>query len=245
MKKYLIPGLALVTLFSSATAIAAYDLDDTYIGVGNPNDVIGSNSVFNSHGLNASISGSILTVDIFTNFAGEADNGHYPGQTQTEASGWGNGIGYGDLFLSSCDANGEWEYGLAIDDRWGVDGGSTGLFSLNDSSFLYSDDFLSSGTYRNGHEVAVDTASADQIGSGSWTINEADGSLSFIVNLEGTGLDYEDGLAFGWGMTCANDVIQGSVAIEDMVTDVPEPGILGLLSLGLLGTIVNRRKKAV
>lgn len=244
MKKYLIPGLALAALFTSGSASANYDLEDTYIGGSNPNDVIGSNAVFNTLGLNASLAGSILTVDIFTNFAGEADNGHYPGQTQTEASGWGNGIGYGDLFLSSCDANGEWEYGLSIDDRWSETGGVTGLFSLNDSSFLNSETFLSSGTYRNGHEVAIDTASADQIGAGSWVINEDDGTISFIIDLEGSGLNYEDGLAFGWGMTCANDVIQGGVAYEDMATaDVPEPGALGLIGLGLLGTVIGRRRR--
>ena len=243
MKRNFISGLALATLISSGT-VAAYDLEDNYIGGSDPRDVIGSKSIFDTHGLNASISGSILTVDIFTNFAGEADNGHFSGQTQTAASGWGNGIGYGDLFLASSGASGEWEYGFSLDNRWSETGGTGGLFLLNGPNFLYSDDFISSGGYRNGHEVAVDTdaAGVDQVGSGTWSVNESEGIISFAIALEGTGLPYgNNALTLGWGMTCANDVIQGTVAVE--TTEVPEPGALGLVGLGLLGTVIGRRRK--
>jgi len=241
VKRNLISGLALSTLISSGT-VAAYDLDDNYIGGSNPRDVIGSDSVFNTHGLNASISGSILTVDIFTNFAGKADEGHFSGLTQTAASGWGNGIGYGDLFLASSTSDGEWEYGFSLDNRWSETGGTGSLFLLNGSNFLYSDDFISSGGYRNGHEVAVDTdaAGVDQVGTGSWSVNDSEGIVSFAIALEGTGLPYGNGqLRLGWGMTCANDVIQGTVETHD----VPEPGALGLVGLGLLGTVIGRRRK--
>ncbi len=241
MKKTIMSGLTLAAIISSATAAANFDLEDNYIGGSDPRDVIGTNSVFNTLGLNASITGSILTVDIFTNFAGEAGNG-YSGLTQTEASGWGNGIGYGDLFLSSNSSIGEWEYGFSLDNRWSETGGSADLYLLNGANFLYSDDFLSSGGYRNGHEVAVDTEaqSVEQVGGGSWSVNER--TISFAIELEGTGLPYGEDLTFGWGMTCANDVIQGTVAAGD-ITNVPEPGALGLVSLGLLGTMVGRRRK--
>jgi len=244
MKKTIMSGLTLAAIITSGTAAANFDLEDNYIGGNDPRDVIGIDSVFNTHGLNASITGSILTVDIFTNFAGEAGNG-YSSITQTEASGWGNGIGYGDLFLSSSNSNGEWEYGFSLDDRWSETGGSAALYLLNGANFLNSEDFISTGGYRVGHEVAVDTnaAGVEQVGDGSWSVNEGEGIVSFAVELEGIGLPYGDSITLGWGMTCANDVIQGAVELEN-VTDVPEPGALGLVGLGLLGTLVGRRRKA-
>ncbi len=245
MKKHFISGLALATLITSGTAAANFDLEDNYIGGSDPRDVIGTDSIFNTLGLNASISGSILTVDIFTHFAGYADDGLYSSITQTEASGWGNGIGYGDLFLASTSADGEWEYGFSLDNRWSSTGGSGELYLLNGANFLYSDDFISAGGYRNGYEVAVDTdaQAVEQVGGGSWSVNEAEGIVSFALELEGTGLPYGDGFTFGWGMTCANDVIKGTVEMDNNTVDVPEPGALGLVGLGLLGTIFGRRRK--
>ncbi len=245
MKRTFLTGLALATLIASGTASAEYDLEDNYIGGSDPRDVIGSDAIFNTLGLNASITGSILNVDIYTNFAGYGDNGLYSGITNTEASGWGNGIGYGDLFLSSAGSIGEWEYGFSLDNRWSETGGSGSLYLLNGPNFLYSDDFIStSGGYRTGHEVAVDTSAADveMVGYGSWSVDKNNGVISFAIQMEDTGLPYDNGFTFGWGMTCANDVIQGTVEMDNSV-DVPEPGALGLVGIGLIGTLVGRRRR--
>ncbi len=248
MKKYLLSGLTLAALITSGTA-AAYDLKDTYIGGNDPRDVIGGLSDYDTLGLNASLEGSILTVEIHTNFAGRAEYGYGSYQTQTEASGWGNGIGYGDLFLSSGDSEGGWEYGFSIDDRWSETGGYGNLFALSGSNddFLFSDDFLSTGDFRHGEAVAVNTGSStvDQIGTGSWSVSETDRIISFALDLSGTGLGNSDGITLGWGMTCANDLIYGTVLADTQggATSVPEPGALGLVGLGLLGTMVGRRRR--
>ncbi len=257
MKKYIISSLALVTLFTSTT-IFAYDLEDNYIGGSNPNDVIGARSTFDIKGLDASLLGTTLTVDIYTNFAGKADNGVYPSLTQTEASGWGNGIGYGDLFLADDDVKDGWEYGFSLDNRWSATGGTADLYAVSGSllanaapaDYLLSDSFISSGTYRNDKEVAVNTngpySSATLVSSGSWSVNESTGSLRFSVDLSGTGLPYSrQGIRIGWGETCANDLIQGTVSMDtltDKATSVPEPAALALVGLGLFGTIINRRR---
>ncbi len=241
MNNYLISGLALAAIITSG-ATAAYDLNDTYIGGNDPRDVIGGLADYDTLGLNATISGTLLTIDIHSNFAGKAEYGYSTYQTQTAASGWGNGIGYGDLFLSSGTSTSPWEYGLSIDDRWSATGGAADLFALGGTSadYLLSDDFISTGDYRHGEAVAVDSGSASvsQIGYGNWTVNEADQIISFSVDIAGTNLDPINGISLGWGMTCANDLIQGSVK----ATDIPEPGALGLVGIGLLGTIIGRRR---
>ena len=99
-----------------------------------------------------------------------------------------------------------------------------------------SDDFLTGGTYRNDQEVAVNvteerirngdiTAIA---GSSSWNIDTSSSRVNFMIDLTGTDLLLGDEIALHWGFTCANDVIEGDYS-------VPEPGILALLSIGLVG----------
>lgn len=242
MKNTLITGLTLATIITSGAA-NAYDLNDTYIGGNDPRDVIGGLADYDTLGLNATISGTLLTIDIHSNFAGKAEYGYSTYQTQTAASGFGNGIGYGDLFISSGTNTSPWEYGLSIDDRWSATGGAANLFALSGTGadYLLSDDFISTGDYRHGEAVAVDTSSASvtNIGYGNWTIDEANQIISFSVDIANTNLDPANGISLGWGMTCANDLIQGSVE----ATDIPEPGALGLVGLGLLGTIIGRRRR--
>jgi hypothetical protein len=55
-----------------------------------------------------------------------------------------------------------------------------------------------------------------------------------LIDLSGTDLLLGNEIALHWGFTCANDVIEGSYF-------VPEPGVLGLLGIGLLGIILPGR----
>lgn len=217
-------------------------------------DVIGSTSDFQINYMDVSISGNILTVSIDTTFGGKGDDGLFSGSTG------GNGIGYGDLFLSSAwtpfgsdigiyagddNSNGTvWTYGFSLDDRYGVENVEHNgtLYSLNsgdnNANASLSDDFLSTNDfyYRNGQEIAVDTGSdVTKVGEGTWntTVNK----VNFEIDLTGTALAGSKTIALHWGMTCANDTIEGEYS-------VPEPAILGLLTLGLIGIGVSKRKNA-
>ena len=91
-------ALSFATLIGLSMSSQAYMLADTYIGGDDHNygDVIGKKSLFDVHGLDVTVSGSNLVVDIYTNFASAAAIGSYPNLTRN-----GLGIGSGDLFLSN------------------------------------------------------------------------------------------------------------------------------------------------
>lgn len=252
-------ALGSILLLSFQLANAA-PISDRYIGGDDHGygDVIGSSSLFDVLSVDISRTGSNLTVDIFTNFAGRADDGLFSGYTNTPYSN-SNGIGYGDLFLSTSwspygpapyyddnHATGTvWEYGISLDNRWSSTGGIATLYQLNsnnnDANALLSDDFLSGATYRNGQEVAVDLNSdITGLSLGNWVVDEANGKISFNVDITGTSLLLADSMGVHWGMTCGNDVIEAEHQFE---TSVPEPSALTLLLLGLIGTTRLRRKK--
>lgn len=247
------------SLLSLSLNSHAYMVNDTYMG-GNDNgwgDVIGDSRKFDTDGLNVYFSGSIITVDIFTNFANTDAIGSFSGLTSN-----GLGIGSGDLFLSNSyspfgttpnylqdnAATGTlWQYGLSIDDAYRTSGtGAASLYKLNgstnDSNALLSDDFLSGGVFRNGQEVAVDTQSSSTSiinSTGLWSVDTAAKKISFSFDTTGTDLLSTGELALHWAMLCGNDVIEGVVSAP---INVSEPSIAALLGLGLLGLGFARRR---
>jgi len=234
-------------------------INDDYVGGDDHGlgDVIGYKSKFDILSMDVDLIGNSLAVTINTNFAGRA--GIY---------GWattgGEGIGYGDLFLSNSwnpygsAANGytddnfysasttNWSYAFSLGDRWDSDdnGGTGSLYSLtgDGSDVLLSEDFLSRGTFRDGQEIAVDTDGKTAINSSDWSIVKDTystvGSISFLIDLTGTTLAGSDTVALHWGMTCGNDTIEGEY------TSVPEPAILGMLAIGLVGIGISQHKRA-
>jgi len=72
---------------------------------------------------------------------------------------------------------------------------------------------------------------------GMFTINAADKYIRFEIDVAGTDIENWSTVALRWTMTCANDVIEGE-------GQVPEPAILGLLAIGLLGLGFSKRKNA-
>ncbi len=121
--------------------------------------------------------------------------------------------------------------------------GAGTLYSLssgnNDADIKLSDEFITAGTFRNGQEVAVDTASAgvDQLKNlGGWNVTET--SVDFVVDLAGTSLLNGNEIALHWGFTCQNDVIEGSIST------VPVPAAAWLFGTGLIGLVGIARRKA-
>jgi hypothetical protein len=245
------------TLLSAGavTPAVAISIADDYIGSANHGygDVIGATADFDIMGMDISVSGTLLTVSINTNFAGKGNNVLFPSLTG------GVGIGYGDLFLSSAwnpsgaapyagdnATNGTvWTYGFSLDNRWMDEAAGTGsatLYSLdsgvNTTDALLSQNFLTGGIFRNGQEVAVNTrGNVTAINSGTWDINVGDKTVNFYIDLAGTNLLGSD-IAVHWGMTCANDVIEG------VAPAVPVPAAVWLFGSGLLGLVGVARRKA-
>lgn len=247
--------LTLALLVASVSVQAAV-ITDNYIGGDDHGygDVIGGISNFEINSMDVSLSGTVLTVSIDTTFAGKAGT-IAPGLTN------GLGIGYGDLFLSSqWTPNGTeadqyindnaatgtvWTYGFSLDDRFrtGLGMGAGTLYSLNsadnDADALLAEDFLTGGAFRNGQEVAVDTASSGVqalTNAASWNVTA--NSVDFTIDLANTALLSGGEIALHWGFTCQNDVIEGIG-----VSAVPIPPALWLFATGLIGLVgVSRRK---
>lgn len=255
--------LVLASLLASAIYApfaAAYTINDNYIGSDSHGygDVIGALGSFQISGADVSFAGSVMTVSIATTFAGKGDDKLFASLTDTAYSKVGGvkqGIGYGDLFLDNDwtpfgaapyagdnYANGtKWEYVLAVDNRWSSTGGVAKLYALsaNDPGILLSNNFLSGGTFRNGQEVGVDVAKlADSavLATGAWSVDAGTQRVNFSVNLAGTNILSAGNLALSWGMTCANDVLEGETSFA-----VPESGGLPLMAIGGLFLPLARR----
>ena len=250
-----ITGLCFTHQASATTIIDSYQGASSVKSNGSSyGDVIGSTSNFQINSMDVSISGNILSVSIDTTFGGKGDNGLFSSVTDGNT-----GIGYGDLFLSSAwtpfgsdtgvyanddNSNGTvWTYGFSLDNRYGVENTTHNgtLYSLNagnnNTNALLSDDFLNTSDfyYRNGQEIAVDKSSAvTVVGSGTW--NSTVNKVNFEIDLTGTALANSSNIALHWGMTCGNDTIEGEYT-------VPEPAILGLLSMGLIGIGIGASKR--
>ena len=246
-------GLRIATVLgvlAYASGAAAFPINDSYYGGDDHHygDIVGG-PVFDVQGASIKRNGTQLTVDIFTNLAGHADEFLFPQFTDRPVSkidGRAMGIGYGDLFLASQwtpfgnDAHHlqdnnvtgtHWTYGFSIDgDRW-TDAGGTGTFyaltgASNDANALLSNDFLSGAVFRDGQEVGVDRASPTVValGTGSWSVDSTPGNrhLSFVFDVANSGLATSPNIALHWAMSCANDTVEG-------VQFVPEPGTLALM----------------
>jgi len=249
--------------------VSATVINDDYWG-GNDTDgiddkdVIGSAFVYDIDNMKVNIVGTTLRVTINTNYAGKADqfdnntgygdlflsetwapHGAAPYKDDTDATGtvWSHALSLdGDVY----DAAGDIVRDSST--RMTNVNNSVSLFELsgsNDDSAILSDDVYFSH-HRAEQEVIVDRLDAGGVANayatdtgldGLFTINDASDYIHFEIDIAGTDIEDWTTIALHWTMTCANDVIEGE-------GDVPEPAILGLLAIGLLGFGVSRRRKS-
>ena len=254
----------LITHGASATVIS-----DNYQGSDDHSwgDIIGAPGTFDITHADVIRNGDTYVIDLYTNFAGRAADGLFAGYTVG-----GTGIGYGDLFLSRTwkpfgsapyandnHANGtDWEYGVVLDDRWSATGGKLSLYALtgaNTDHILLAEDFLTCATYRNGQEVAVDqsnSSSATKLPNNTgdaWSVHtdgiyDGNDFVRLQFDISGTTLANSDELSLHWGLTCANDVIEGRAVVRGPSGgSIPEPGTVGLLMLGCYALFARRQRR--
>lgn len=226
----LFSGVALIAL--GAGQASATVIEDNYWGADGHGygDRIGNDS-YEVHNMEVSFSGDFLNVRVNTNF--NADGDPY-------------GVDFGDLFISSDGWNPHGSAPYQDDDasngedwEFVFDTSENRLYGGNFDIAL-SDDRMDSSRYifRNGQEVQR-AGGGTALEGGSVDLSQAGegGYIEYSVLTSSLGLN-GDSIGFKWGMTCANDTIEGSVS-------VPEPHGLLLLGAGLLGLGIARRKKRV
>jgi len=235
MKKVLFLLIAMSLFLVSGAS--AYTINDS------PNDAIGS-ATYESYGINVynftpgSYTGNI-GFSLFTNFpqGGETVNGSPPWST-TPA----------DVFITETYKGGQYTWAVPLVDH--------GVFSAGNmyavGTFKVSDAFDPSGgsgyIYNHNFPVEIETLGSNYgftsfAGTANWNSLGTPGNPNYSVDVSlGIYQDDPNGIfAFSWGTaTCANDIVEGSVPS----TSVPEPNLLGLLGMGLVGlSYVGRRKQ--
>lgn len=250
-------GLIIILLIFAPGAFC-YTIEDNYWGAANHNygDVIsGSNqrdkNLFNIRGMDVAFAGGFMNVKVFTGFFEDAPGGY--------------GTVFGDLFIST---NG-WKPKGTVSNNYKYDNASNGEsweFVLDTSqNKMYGGDFSimlsqdappqnggSRFIVRDGQEVYRDSGGTGYEGSSVNLNNVANALFSnadapspfpyleYFVSLDTLGITGGETIGLKWGMSCANDTIEGAV-----VAPVPEPGTFLLLGAGLIGLAFYRRKQNV
>lgn len=236
--KTLVKGLALFAMMAVAGQASATIIQDKYYGADgfsslSDRDVIGDKNRYEINNMDVNFDSKYMSVRINTNFTNVGD----PYK-----------VDFGDLFIS---IDGWKPYGSApytsdnifTGEKWEfVFDTSGGMLYGGDFKILTSDKFFGgSGLYyRKNQEVQYGGGGTEYTGS-SVDLSHAGygGYVEYKILLASLGISGDVSLGFKWGMTCANDSIEGGLR-----TTVPEPTSLLILALGLLGLGVATRKRA-
>ena len=254
MKTGLIIGLLLLSVLIGSTRVMGYTIDDTYWGGlrnhlwPTTSDIAAGGTAYGIDGIDVTTNGTSMTVTIagpfFNSSAGGAWSTDRLGDLYISPSGWhvwntSGSINYpSDTFVagdpSASNPNGEgWKYVVTL----GGSGYGTpfaGVYLINTNSIEFTDpNFRGDQAFRGGYGTFITGA----------TVTIPDMLHPYMsFTFDDTFLANSDNLGLHWAEECGNDVVEGN--ITDTRTQVPEPGSLLLLGLGISGVLAYRRRTA-
>jgi hypothetical protein len=251
MKKLTQVFTIILSLFFLTLDGQAYTITDNYWGADptsgwSDRDVIGDSRYFEISKMEVTIGNSDgMRIDIYTTYLNNIGQyGTQLGDLFISTNGWspvGTAPYINDNFYALNSE--KWEYALVLDNHSpdttnGQLAGTVSLYNIKDPSRIILSSAPSGYIYRAGQEVQFNAQGLNPVAAGTWSIGnwgipDTDDYLRFAINYD---FNAAAELGFHWGMTCANDVIEGGAP-------VPEPGTMLLLGSGLVGLIGFGRKK--
>jgi hypothetical protein len=243
--------------FGVVPSAISFTIEDNYWGADahGYGDVISASSqpahnLFNIQGMDVAFSGGFMDVKVYTGFH-EGTSGGYGtlyGDLFISTNGWTPAGTTADFYLSDNAGNGEeWEFVFDTSEKKLFGGdfsiilsqnappGNVG-YTIRDGQEVYRGD---GGVAFEGDGSNVDLTNVATALFDNSHIPDPFPYLAYQISLESLGLFGGETIGLKWGMSCANDTIEGAVTVP-----TPEPGTVILLGLGLTGLLARARRRA-
>jgi hypothetical protein len=247
-------AVAAIGLGASGRSEAAVTLIDDYWGGRDYlhyGDSIGG-GVFNVASADVSRvgpGGSTLKIVINTAYAGKAGTlgtGYGALFLTPGASAW-TPIGADPHHVNDVYQPGDWKYAFTMPRNPGATTGSGSLYGVLEPRVIMSNSFGNPVSYpqpgnngyvfREGQAVRYDGAGQSALATGTWIVDDPLDRITFLIKDNGV---LGNSFAMSWAMDCANDVIQGQIALG-----VPEPSSWAMMLIGFAGLAgASARRKA-